>query len=182
MHGYVKVTLIYTIRKCVYIFYCLICLCNDLVKGYKQQCFKSFFLTLKIPYFAHFQVHTFIWVSGTRTCLRALMFKKTLFFSYCPLLQHLYSPWVWMLSFSSCLSPEMVILLWLVSSHRPEPAPITVFTHQFCLGHCNHHRAENVSPLSYCLHLFLWHRLQMDPTQASLRSTWGSVDQSQSPL
>ena len=31
------------------------------------------------------------------------MFQKHIIFSYCPLLQHLYSPSVWKLSFSSCL-------------------------------------------------------------------------------
>ena len=54
-----------------------------------------------------------------------------LFFSYCPLLQHLHSHSAWAFCFRSCLSkvplPKKSSLLWLGSSHKPEQAPPTVF-------------------------------------------------------
>ena len=54
--------------------------------------------------------------------------KNTYFFSYCPLLQHLYSPSLFFKA--SCLKKPS--LPWLVSSHRPEQEPPTMFTSQSC--------------------------------------------------
>ena len=67
--------------------------------------------------------------------------KNTLFNSYCPSLQRLFSLSVWMLCFSSCLfkgpPPEEPSVLWLVSSHRPEQAPPIAFPHQLYRCFCN---------------------------------------------
>ena len=69
-----------------------------------------------------FYSHNFI--LGCFNNLHALILKKHIVFSYCLALQHYIPP----LCFCSCLFKPSRIpsLLWLVSSHTPEPAPLIV--------------------------------------------------------
>ena len=76
-------------------------------------------LNKKGPYYALFQVHTCLQDTldvHYKVFSRFNVQKNMWFFSYCPLLQQLYSPSVW--------RPN---LLWLVDSHMPEKAPHAVF-------------------------------------------------------
>ena len=81
-------------------------------------------IRLKVPCYAHSLILQGYWRMFTWFHI-----GKT-HFSYCPLIWHLYLPSVWALGFSACLfkAPEKLRLLWLVSSHRPEQAPPTVFS------------------------------------------------------
>lgn len=49
-----------------------------------------------------------------------------LYSSYRPLMQHIFPSSVQTLRFSTCLFKDALTLPWLVSSHVPEPAPLTV--------------------------------------------------------
>ena len=88
---------------------------------------------LKVPYSTHFRIMPLFWVS-TRKPLYALVFRNTFFFffpiaHYCSTSIHpLCERSIWVTVSLSPSPPEMSNLFWLVTSHRPEQAPPSMFS------------------------------------------------------